>query len=785
MGGMYGNAQAAAVMDQFQTLTLGPAGPGQTADIGVDPAGFPRPCGSDPGSGAAPPPLVDAANCDPQFMRLTCNAIPNSSQLRGRWSMPLGVVVHPLAGEQDDVPVVNPDTSGIVRCRRCRTYINPFVQWSDGGRRFRCNVCGMINEVPVDYFCTLDNNGRRRDADERPELAKGSAEYIAPAEYMVRPPMPPVFFFVIDVSFTAIQSGMLTEVCQTIKSKLDHLPGGERTQIGFLTFDSVLHFYNLKSSLSQPQQMVVPEIDEPFVPIPEDLLVNLSESRAVVDALLDSLPATFAGSQQVESCMGAALQAAFMVICHIGGKMLLFQAAVPTVGAGKVKNRENAALYGTDREATLRVPEDPFFKKFAAECSRVQITVDTFVFSNSYCDLASISAMPKYTCGQVYYYPGFSAQRDATKLQAELGHNLTRLTGWEAVMRIRCSKGLKISSFHGHFFIRSSDLLALPTIDPDKCFAVQISHEEAVVTGSVGYVQCALLFTSSNGERRIRVHTLAVPIVSDMSEMYKGLDCGALTCVLGKLGVEKSYGSRLDDTRQALQHKTVSLLKEFRMMHAQHFRAPNKMMLPDPARMLPLYTLALTKVAAMRGTARDVNADERIAVGFEMMAASPELMARLIYPDLYPVFEMNGEWGTEKDGRVVVPGTVALSMEQLNGGGAYLMDNGRLFILWLGRNIPPGYVGELFAADPATLPPDLTGLSVEPERPTNVSKRLNALMRQLRKRNSGIYQQCFVVRQGSSMEAHVIPYFVEDRGHGTQSYMDFLCTIHKGVTSKH
>lgn len=73
--------------------------------------------------------------------------------------------------------------------------------------------------------------------------------------------------------------------------------------------------------------------------------------------------------------------------------------------------------------------------------------------------------------------------------QTELSHNLERLTGWEAVMRIRCSKGLKISSFHGHFFIRSTDLLALPTIDPDKCFAVQISHEEAIVTGSVAYIQ--------------------------------------------------------------------------------------------------------------------------------------------------------------------------------------------------------------------------------------------------------------------------------------------------------
>ena len=31
-------------------------------------------------------------------------------------------------------------------------------------------------------------------------------------------------------------------------------------------------------------------------------------------------------------------------------------------------------------------------------------------------------------------------------------------------MRIRCSKGLRISHFHGHFFIRSTDLLALPQV---------------------------------------------------------------------------------------------------------------------------------------------------------------------------------------------------------------------------------------------------------------------------------------------------------------------------------
>lgn len=95
-------------------------------------------------------------------------------------------------------------------------------------------------------------------------------------------------------------------------------------------------------------------------------------------------------------------QASYLAMSHVGGKLLLFQAGLPSLGAGKVKpSRENLSLYNTDRESTLRNPEDPFFKKFAGEASSRQITLDIFCGANGYTDLASLSSIAKYTCGQV------------------------------------------------------------------------------------------------------------------------------------------------------------------------------------------------------------------------------------------------------------------------------------------------------------------------------------------------------------------------------------------------
>ncbi|XP_039014047.1 protein transport protein Sec24-like At3g07100 [Hibiscus syriacus] len=115
-------------------------------------------------------------NCDPRYLLLTTTAIPNSQSLVSRWHLPLGAVVCPFAKapEGEEVPVINFVSTGIIHCKRCRTYVNPYVTFTDAGRKWRCNICSLLNDVPGEYFANLDATGRRIDLDQWPELIKGS-----------------------------------------------------------------------------------------------------------------------------------------------------------------------------------------------------------------------------------------------------------------------------------------------------------------------------------------------------------------------------------------------------------------------------------------------------------------------------------------------------------------------------------------------------------------------------------------------------------------------------------
>ncbi|KAJ3317081.1 COPII subunit, partial [Gonapodya sp. JEL0774] len=229
------------------------------------------------------------------------------------------------------------------------------------------------------------------DRLKRHELTHAVVEYVAPQEYMVRPPQPCVFVFVIDVTYAAVQNGMVATAARTILDSLDGLPNDDnRTKVMIVTVDQALHFYSLNSAQSEPQMLVVSDLDDPFIPQPEDLLINLGESRPQLEALLERLGDMFKSTQQTQNALGAALQVVFKLIQPIGGKIVILQSSLPSVGPGALKPREDPKLLGTAKEVTLLNPQSPFYKQLAVDCSRAQVGMDVFVCGGQYNDVATL-----------------------------------------------------------------------------------------------------------------------------------------------------------------------------------------------------------------------------------------------------------------------------------------------------------------------------------------------------------------------------------------------------------
>ncbi|KAJ0970469.1 hypothetical protein J5N97_023346 [Dioscorea zingiberensis] len=763
------------LVEDFESLSVG-SSPGML-DQGIDPKSLPRPLEGD----KEPVSILETypLNCHPRYLRLTTHAIPSSQSLLSRWHLPLGAVVHPLAEAPDgeEVPVVNFGSAGVVRCRRCRNYVNPYVTFTDAGRKWRCNLCSLLNDVPGEYFCALDASGRRCDADQRPELSKGSVEFVASTEYMVRPPMPPIYFFLIDVSVTSVQNGLLETIAETIKSCLDEIPGFPRTQIGFITFDSTLHFYSLKSSSTQPQMTVVSDLEDIFLPMPDDLLVNLSDSRSAVDALLDSLPCMFQDNVNVESALGPALKAAFMIMSQLGGKLLIFQSTLPSLGVGRLRLRgDDLRTYGTDKEHSLRIPDDPFYKLMASEFSKHQIGVDIYAFSDKYSDIASLGSLAKYTGGQIYYYPSFQANIHGHKLKYELARDLTRETAWEAVMRIRSGKGVRFTSYLGHLMLRSTDLVALPVVDCDKAFAMQISLEETLLTTQTVYFQVAVLYTSSSGERRIRVHTAAAKVVPDLGEMYRQADTGATVSLMSRIAIENTLSSKLEDARQLLQLKVVKCLREYRNLYVVQHRLGARLIFPESLKYLPLYILSLCKTLALRGGYADASLDERCATGYSMMILPIGRMLKFLYPTLVRIDEILLK-APDKSELLNDLKPLPLTIESLDAAGLYLYDDGFNLILWFGRMLSPDIVKSILGFDFSTSP-DLSKAALL-EQDNAVSRKLTRILTKLREKNPSTYQLCHLVRQGEQPRepALFLSNLTEEQIYGTLSYRDWILQI--------
>lgn len=766
-----------------------------------DPANYFDPSGHRLNSAAEPVacPKEIFIPASPRCIRLTTGAFPNSIALGRKYGLPLGAIIQPMAKPgpgEDPVPVVNFGASGIVRCRRCRSYINFSCRFDDGGRRWVCSMCHFVNDCPPDYFAPLDQYGRRRDAAQRPELYRGTIEFVAPAEYMVRPPMPPVYLFVLEVTPAAANAKSLAAMISGIKRSIDSMPNEGRTRVGVITFDSAVQFYTLRPGPdAYPSVSVVSDISDMFLPTPDSILAQLSDCRPAFEKALDMIAETHAqthGMASSASCFGAALQGAQKAVEYTGGKLVIFAASRPTVGPGALRDRGDQSLLGTDRERSVLRPDTPFYREMAVEMSKYQICCDLFVCPpppGFFMDVGTLAQLAKYTGGELFYAPSFDPPRDAPRLQLAVNRMLARETGFEAVMRVRATKSVRCSHFSGRFFTRSVDLLSMPSVDSDKAYAVQFAFDENTISDGPFCIQVALLYTTTSGERRLRLHTVAVPITNNMADLFLRMDAPAMANIFTRLAAEGLKDRALDDLRSNQLDRVVGALAKYReVCLAQYPSAAGatQLLMSDAMTLLPLYMHGLAKSPILSRDACGAflyRFDDKSALIHRVDVMNVAETSALLYPNVIPVYSnIPANVSPLKH-----PQGAPASISALKADIGVVIDDGRTILLWLGAAVAQRFTTELLgkqitnAVNPRVLAVEL--LRKAPSAKGAMAQVASTVTSLLQKRRAGT--EFHVVPAGDQrMQARVEALMTEDRSASSLSYKEFLCEVQRQVSVK-
>ncbi|CAI7926014.1 unnamed protein product [Closterium sp. NIES-53] len=539
--------------------------------------------------------------------------------------------------------------------------------------------------------------------------------------------------------------------------------------------------------------LVVPEVEDVYTPLPSDLIVPLEEAQERLQQLLESVPQMFAETRVADSCLGAALQGAFLAMKKTGGRILAFQfvthelenvislqpndkmqglccvasllspalvpcpspppalpsagigsllsrestgrasaivadkdmlkllklndkqltsfpplfllprptfpvpsapshfpcsfcpvppslfllprptfpvpsapsAVLPSVGIGSLSSREaegraNATVADKDVLKLLQ-PNDKQLRPMAEEMADFQVAVDVFLTSQGFTDVASIAVIPRITGGQLYSYYPFSAAHDGGKLHNDLRWAVRRPHTFEGVMKVRCSQGLSVSDYFGNFHRRIPAEIYLPAMDSDKAIMATVKHDEKLAENSEACFQCAILYTTTTGERRVRVHTLSLPTTASLASVFRGADLDAQFAYMLKtvhtlsslppprtphrfasVFREADLDAQIAETARfasraggsAEEGRALRLARQSELCPAYPLPIDPIPHLPSPS---PLSPPALLKSQGLRG---DVKVDERSAWLARVRPLAASLCVPLVYPRLFALHHL-------------------------------------------------------------------------------------------------------------------------------------------------
>lgn len=154
-----------------------------------------------------------------------------------------------------------------------------------------------------------------------------------------------------------------------------------------------------------------------------------------------------------------------------------------------------------------------------------------------------------------------------------------------------------------------------------------------------------------------------------------------------------------------------------------------------------------------------------------------------LYPRIMPIHNMAPEDGfPNEQGHLQVPPTQRASFARVEEGGAYIVDNGQVCLLWLHAQVSPNLLADLFGPDYNSLQALKPQMSALPVLETHLNAQVRNLLQYLATVRGSKAVTVQLARQGlDGAEYEFARMLVEDRNNEAQSYVDWLVHIHRQI----
>lgn len=237
-------------------------------------------------------------------------------------------------------------------------------------------------------------------------------------------------------------------------------------------------------------------------------------------------------------------------------------------------------VYNTEAEKTLFVPSSSYYNELSVKLFMKRITVDIFCGTSHNVNIVNPAQLCTRTGGDLYYYKSFKDKFDGEKLNYEVFRVLTRNNAYDVAFRVRCSDGYSVIAYTGNFVRVNAIDFELPSIDADKTIGVMMRSEGSVPRSDRLSVQAALLYSTPDGERKIRILNLYLPLEKKFSNIFKYVDQYALHQLIIKDSLSNVGLKTVVNIKEHLISTIVKILTAFRS-EGVTVTNPTEILIPD------------------------------------------------------------------------------------------------------------------------------------------------------------------------------------------------------------